>query len=643
MRILMKTLLCSAALVSGPAAAKDVTYIGTVEVVSGEALATAARGTVFLDENRNSRLDEGEAGIGGVQVSNGREVVTTAEDGTYELPAYDDMNLFITKPTGHTTPVSEELVPQFYYIHKVEGSPDLRFGGIAPTGPLPETINFPLIADGSGDQFECLIFGDTQPYSNREIGYVRETAGKILATRDNSKTECLIFEGDVMGDDLSLYPQFKQIISIGGVPQYFVGGNHDLDFDAEDDTHSFDTFRAEWGPEYYSFDNGKVHFVVLDNVRYPCNGIDDHDFCALSEETTYNGVITDRQLVWLKNDLANVPKDRLIVINTHIPLVAFTDADAQKHQTDNFSDLAAIVGDRPALGLSGHTHTIEQILPGEEFDGFAANTGVGAQPFHQIITGAVSGSWWAGDLNDQGVPRSPQRLGAPRGYYLLEFDGATYVDTYLTFGDDDDRQMHASFNTPRFREWAEKLFAYADSYDPPKDVVPPVSVNDLGDMNMLTLEDLAGGSWVAVNVWNGSRENVVEISINDGEPFVANRTQKGAGEAPLVGVDYADPLALAQQASQGRVTVKSFAEESDDGYQTWRGTTWASSSAQPFQNWMLTRSSSHLWRVDLPSELPTGAHVLEVTTTDRYGRTFSETITFEVVEDLPNLNWQHDF
>ena len=158
------------------------------------------------------------------------------------------MNLFVTKPAGHSTPVSEELVPQFSYIHKVEGSPPLRFGGIEPTGPLPEAINFPLIEDGVGDQFECLIFGDAQPYSNREIGYVRETAGKMLATRDNEKTECLILEGDVMGDDLSLYPRFKEVISVGGVPQYFVSGNHDLDFDAEDDAHSFDTFRAEWGP-----------------------------------------------------------------------------------------------------------------------------------------------------------------------------------------------------------------------------------------------------------------------------------------------------------------------------------------------------------------------------------------------------------
>ena len=101
--------------------------------------------------------------------------------------------------------------------------------------------------------------------------------------------------------------------------------------------------------------------------------------------------------------------------------------------------------------------------------------------------------------------------------------------------------------------------------------------------------------------------------------MVATRTQEGAGEAPLEGPEYADPLALAQQSSQGRVTIKSFAEDSVSGYQTWRGTEWTSTSAQPFQNWMLSRSSSHLQRADLPKELPTGVHILDVTTTDRHG------------------------
>ena len=461
------------ALLASVATAKDASYIGSVQA-TGQSADAMARGTVFIDANRNSVLDAGETGLGGVLVSNGREVVATNDDGTYELPSYDDMNLFVTKPAGFATPVSEDLVPQFAYIHKVDGSPDLRFGGIEPTGPLPAAINFPLIEDGSSGAFDCLVFGDAQPYTNREIGYVRETAGNMLANRDNSNTECLIFAGDVMGDDLSLYPRFKEIIAVGGVPQYFVGGNHDIDFDAETDADSFDTFRREWGPEYYSFDIGNVHFVGLDNVRYPCNGVDPHPFCSADKSHTYNGVISQRQLDWLANDLALVPEDKLIVLTAHIPFVTFTDNTAAKHQTDNLNALYDIIGDRPALGLSGHTHTTENIEAGEHFEGWADNTGTGPAKFHQIVTGGLSGSWWSGDLNDQGVPHGTQRLGSPRGYYQLDFNGSDYVDTYKTFHTDESEQLHASFNTPRFRKWADRLLTYRKLYGSSFDQTPPV-------------------------------------------------------------------------------------------------------------------------------------------------------------------------
>ena len=627
---------------ASPALAKDPAYIGQVEVIRGDTAPLMAQGHVFHDLNRNSVMDDGEPGLPGVQVSNGREVVVTGADGSWSLPPYEDMNLFITKPAGHAVPLSTDMVPQFSYIHKAAGSPPLRFGGIEPTGPLPEAINFPLIEDGTGDRFDCLVFGDAQPYSNREIGFVRDTVGKMLAERDNSATECLIFEGDVMGDDLGLYPRFKRIVAVGGVPQYFVAGNHDLDFDAPSDLHSFDTFRREWGPEYYSFDIGQVHFVVLDNVRYPCNGVDTHAFCDPAGKPTYNGVIAQRQLDWLRNDLAHVPEDKLIVLSAHIPFVTFVNATAQKHQTDNLDALYEIIGERKALGLSGHTHTTEQILPGEHFQGWADRTGTGPAKFHQIVTGAVSGSWWAGDFGDNGVPRSTQRLGSPRGYYRISFDGAEYTDTYLTFDRPEDEQMHVSFNTPRFRDWAAKIFAFADAYDPPVDVLPPVTVNDLGDMSLLTTEDLAEGTWIAVNVWNGSRDSIVGVVLDGGDAQLATRTQEGAGEEILQGPVHTDPLALSLQATHGRPSFRSVQGGDDTaGYETWTGFAWKG-KAGPLQRWMLTRGSNHLWRLDLPRDLAVGVHKLEVVSTDRYGRHYRHVSTFEVVEDLPPLNWRFD-
>ena len=630
--------LTAAALLAGPAAAEQP-YIGAVEVIRGGDGGDTARGRVFLDRNRNSRLDPGEPGVPDVSVSNGREVVRTDAEGAYALPAYDDMNLFVTKPAGYAPPVDRFMVPQFAYVHKRAGSPPLRFGGVAPTGPLPEAVNFPLIAVEDDAVFDCLVFGDAQTYSNRELGYLRETVGRLLAARDNSDTACLIFEGDMMGDDLALFPRFKAITAIGGVPQYFVPGNHDMDLDAADDADSLDTFRAAWGPEYYSFSIGHAHFVVLDNVRYPCNGVDDHPFCALDRDPTYNGVVSARQLAWLRNDLAHVPADRLIVLNAHIPFQSFTDAGSRKQQTDNFGALAALLAGRKVLALSGHTHTVEQLLPGEAYAGFAETTGLAESPFHQIVTGAVSGSWWAGDLDDQGVPHATMRLGAPRGYVELAFGGTDYVDTYRPFGAAPEARMHVGFQTPRFRDWAAALFAYAQGDAPAPDAVPPVSVNDLGDRNLLIRDDLTGGTWAAINVWGGSQATRVSVSINGGPPIPARRTQSGTGEAPLAGPDHADPTALAKQASQGRAAIRSAAGGEDGaGFETWRGERWAARAAQPFRGWMLTRRSAHLWRADLPADLPAGVHVLEARATDRYGRAFTHRIAFEVAETAPPLD-----
>ena len=83
-----------------------------------------------------------------------------------------------------------------------------------------------------------------------------------------------------------------------------------------------------------SFDIGRVHFVVLDDVRYPCNGVDDHEFCHPAAKPAFNGVIHARQLEWLRNDLARIPRDKLIVVNAHIPFVSYTDATRQRGQID---------------------------------------------------------------------------------------------------------------------------------------------------------------------------------------------------------------------------------------------------------------------------------------------------------------------
>src|SRR5690554_3628968 len=118
-----------------------------VFICSGSYGATAqdiARGLVFEDLNGNGKKERREKGIAGVAVSNGIEVVQTDAKGHYELPISDDQIIFVIKPSDYSVPVNENKLPQFYYIHKPAGSPELKFPGVQPTGELPKSVDFEI-------------------------------------------------------------------------------------------------------------------------------------------------------------------------------------------------------------------------------------------------------------------------------------------------------------------------------------------------------------------------------------------------------------------------------------------------------------------------------------------------------------------
>lgn len=587
-------------------------------------------------------------------VSNGKEVVLTNHRGKYKFKKKfyrDDMNIFVSKPACYDLPVDENNVPQFYYIHKQYGSSkELVFGGLPATGKPPKRINFPLIKNECNDKFSVAIAGDPQPYSNIEVGYVRDTIAKELA--DRKDIEAIIVEGDVMGDDMGLLPRFLNNLSAANALQYLVVGNHDIDFDADTDADSSDTFRNIWGPNYYSFTIGKVHFVTLDNTTYPCSATDPDgkaddrwSFCDTGK--TYNGRIPEMQLQWLENDLKYIPEDYLIVISYHIPTVSFIDQEAYKHSEDNAKRLYEILGyelengewtqGRPALALSGHTHTNEQLRPGELYEGWTKTSHNFPMPFPQIIAGAVAGSWWSGDFNDGQIPESYQRLGSPKGYYLLSFDGNQYVDEFKASGKPIEQQMSLSFNSPDFRDWFSVLSNWHFDTSETKSEIPPVSSNNLGDNKMLRPSDLAETNLI-INVWNGSRDSEVWVQFDNLDPVLAERTQKGEGEGML---ETLDPFALRRQLSVLRYALKSTetdenevwnAELGDrsDGFELFNASMFMAGSQQPLPDWTWTDQSSHIWTTPVPEELADGIHRVVVYTMDIHEHKYKESMLFEV-------------
>ena len=674
----------AAAFAMSPMAATANTYFGEIHVVPADPAnpAKAIKGTVFYDRNRNGVQNGSEEGLAGVLVSDGLNVVKTDSEGRYTLPlptAEEEeggVSIFVTKPRNFQTPVDQDYVPQFSYMHKPAGSPlnvrgeTFRYGGLAPTGPLPKEINFPLFRQRERDNFKIAVSGDTQAYSGRELSFFRDSVIKELAERDD--IAAYIIEGDVMGDDLSLYPRYKEVVSAIEAPQYYVPGNHDLDFDTDSDLHSFDTFRREWGPEYYSFDIGNVHFVVLDDVFYPCladqnprgrhGGCDDDILTGGS--ATYNGVVTERQLAWLKNDLANVPKDKLVIVNKHIPIYSFIDQNFARQMVDNVVELYEALGckraadgtfppefcERSLLALSGHTHTNEQIRPGETFEGWnqeldlALNpradgkpNSVGPAPFPQIVAGAAAGSWWSGDLDSRGIPESFQRLGAPRGYYIFEFKGSEWSVNFKAAGMDPERQIGLDMLTPEFRDWFETLAAWRDA-GPAATDVPPFNINDLPDTKILTLDGI-GETYLSANVWNGSIESDVYASFNGGFPVKMERTQAGAGENIL---ETLDPFALKRQMMVARHAFATTNEERNNGFELFQASQQCGAEApctpRPLSNFFRTDQSSHVWQVKVPADLEVGIHTVKVTTTEWDGSTFEESLTFEVRKERPDAN-----
>lgn len=403
-----------------PAAVESEAKSGKVELSAVAPTSAApssvglARGVVFHDRNSDGRRDAGDEPLAGVRVSNGSEIVNTDEQGRYELPIGDEGQVFVIKPTGYRTRLGPNQLPQFYYLHRPGGSPQLRFAGVAPTGPLPQSIDFPLTQQQEPDVFRMILFGDTQPRNLTEVDYI---AHDVVADACKTSAAFGVTLGDIAFDDLNVIGPLTEVIGLIGVPWYNVFGNHDANFDATSRQYINETFERHFGPSYYSFDYGKVHFVVLDNI----------DYVPTPEgKFGFKGGFGEAQLRWVQRDLEAIPKDQLVVLLMHVPL----------NLTGDHQALFRLIEQRPfSLSISAHQHYHQHLFLGEQ-QGWK-----GKQPHHHIINVTVCGSWWSGLKDERGIPHAMMSDGAPNGYSVLTFDGQKYSLEFFGAGNDRGRQM----------------------------------------------------------------------------------------------------------------------------------------------------------------------------------------------------------
>ncbi|MEQ8313248.1 MAG: calcineurin-like phosphoesterase C-terminal domain-containing protein [Gammaproteobacteria bacterium] len=414
-----------------------------------------ATGSVFVDSNGDGRRNGSESGLSGVAVSNGCNVVLSDGQGNYRIDIAANEILFISKPAGYSVPVDEFQVPRFFYRHYPDGTPEeiagtaveWLFPVIEATGPLPTTIDFPLIPDNSEQaSFLAHGFADTQARYDLGQDMLREDLVNPLIGNPY-QVEFGLTVGDVVYDNLALYERHKRMMSLMAIPQWNLPGNHDLNFNSPNAYFANESYKRHYGPTYYSFNQGNVHFVALNNVEYAGAG---QEFA----DGRYRGYITDNQLRWLENDLAHVATDKLIVIATHIPLITeATDSNgttATGPSTENFSRLLDILAPfQNIYGLAGHDTSNSWKVEIDHQHGWSG------QPWLAHTLAEVRGNGWdSGPKDLRGVRDAMMQDGNPNGFYLLHFDDTRLTPEFIPFpfGADAAQRLRITLDPPLAEE-----------------------------------------------------------------------------------------------------------------------------------------------------------------------------------------------
>jgi hypothetical protein len=440
----------------------------------------------------------------------------------------------VIKPAGWALPVDPATnLPLFAYVHAPGGSPDLgfRFAGIAPTGPLPASIDFALHRRQEPAQFDAVLFTDPQPESLHEVGYVRDD---VVSVVDGSQAAFGITHGDIMFDDLSYYPRFNRIIGTIGLPWFNCRGNHDMNLEAPDNTHAAETFKRVFGARWHAFQHGGATFILLDNVDYL--GTDPSKPNGFGK---YRGFFGARQLAFVRNVLSNVPRDSLVVVSFHIPLKTLAASDAANNTVD-IKDFLAAIGTHPnTVSFCGHTHTNEHWYF-DSADGYAASDQQGGVHHHHILA-AVSGSWWSGPFDARGIPMALQSDGSPNGFHILSVEGAAYTTTLVPAHDPARGQMRVMLDS--------------QVHGPNLEVIRDYHTGALlsGPIGV----DRVASTRLVVNFFDGGPRSKVEVSIG-GRPYRA-----------LAKVERLDPFVV-EVYERNRDTKKPWVEAGKSSH-VWQG------------------------------------------------------------------------
>nr|WP_121269404.1 calcineurin-like phosphoesterase family protein [Pedobacter schmidteae] len=419
-------------------------FIQSIGLITGGAfisLQSNAFSGLKRDKTIKGTVTDGKKGLANVVISDGYSVVLTDAKGNYSLTTDDRAtNIFMSTPAGYEFKTDYNVSRQ----HEALGSRN--------------EYNFKLKALKRNDsKHNFIIWADPQVKNKKDVKQMMDTAVPDVQQLVKSMgADALIHGicvGDIVWDNHALFPDYNEAVAQMGIPFFQALGNHDMDYRQGGDETSDKTFKEVYGPTYYSFNRGKAHYVVLDDVRY------------LGSEREYDGYITENQLAWLAKDLKYVAKDQLLIINLHIPV-----HNAVKNNAGLY---ALLEGYKNVHIMSGHTHY---------------NLNKITNNLYEHNHGTVCGAWWTGPICEDGTPR---------GYGVYEVNGTDLKWYYKSTGFEKSKQISVYVEQLNNQK---RIIANVWNWDPEWKVE-----YFLDDKAMGALEQQKGYDPLAVQLYKGDK------------------------------------------------------------------------------------------------------------------------------------------
>lgn len=367
-------------------------------------------------------------GISNVTVSDGFEVTQTDADGVYYLKSGKKNGyVFISLPSNYEVSTTGTIPNFFQHLSADSITVDQRDFELTAV----ENSNHVMIL--MADMHLANTNGDQLQFKN---GFYADAKALVLNFQNSGTKVYGLTLGDMSWDwywyasgRYSL-PQYLTTISGIGFPIFNIMGNHDNDPRKIPDFKAESTFKSVVGPSYYSFNIGKIHYVVLDDVEYLNVGATS----TSNGDRTYNNVVVTNQMSWLKKDLAMVTdKTTPIVVAFHCPLyTASVNSSGYQVNAISLDKGAEIVNALSAFSnvkfVSGHTH-------------INRNVEISSKMYEHNVAAVSATWWWTGQSDYAGNHICLD--GSPGGYGILEVNNKDVEYYYKCIGFDRNQQFRS--------------------------------------------------------------------------------------------------------------------------------------------------------------------------------------------------------